>query len=61
MNEKICKNMSEMHPTDGFICSECDIRIVDYIEERFDEENYEASFHEYEFKYCPNCGAKVVD
>lgn len=58
--EKTCKNISEMHPSDSFICSECGIRIVDYIEGQFDEEEFETTFHEYEIKYCPNCGAKVV-
>ena len=59
MNEKTCKNISEMHPVDGFICSECGIRIVDYVEERFDEEEYDTTYHEYEFKYCPNCGSRM--
>lgn len=58
---KTCNNISEMNGVDGFKCSECGISIVDYVEERFDEEEYETTFHEYEFKYCPNCGAKVVE
>ena len=61
MEEKTCKNISEMHPVDGFTCSECGITIVDYVEERFDEEEYDTTYHEYAFKYCPNCGAKVVE
>lgn len=61
MNEKTCKNISEMHPVDGFTCSECSITIVDYVEERVDEEEYDTTYHEYVFKYCPNCGAKVVE
>ena len=58
--ERTCENVSEMHPTDGFTCSECGITIVDYVEERVDEE-CTATYHEYEIKYCPNCGAKVVE
>ena len=61
MEEKTCKNIAEMHPVDGFTCSECGITIVDYVEERFDEEEYDTTYHEYEIKYCPNCGAKVVE
>lgn len=58
--EKTCKNISEMHPSDGFTCSECGITIIDFREEIVDED-YLASWYEYEFKYCPNCGAKVND
>lgn len=57
--EKTCKNISEMHPVDGFTCRECGITLIDYVEERVDEE-YNATHYEYEIKYCPNCGAKVV-
>ena len=60
IEQKTCENVSEMHPTDGFTCSECGITIVDYVEERVDDE-YHATYHEYEIKYCPNCGAKVVE
>lgn len=60
IGEKTCKNISEMHPVDGFTCSECGTTIVDYVEERVDEE-YNTTYHEYVFKYCPNCGAKVVE
>ena len=60
MDEKTCKNVMDIHPTDGFTCSECGISLVDFVEERVDDE-YHATYYEYEFKYCPNCGAKVVD
>ena len=60
IEQKTCENVSEMHPTDGFTCSECGITIVDYVEERVDEE-CTATYYEYEIKYCPNCGAKVVE
>lgn len=59
--EKVCKNIAEMHPTDGFTCSECGITIIDFREERVDEDDYTATWYEYEMKYCPNCGAKVVE
>ena len=58
--ERTCKNVSEMHPTDGFTCSECGITLVDYVRE-ITNEYYETTYHEYEIKYCPNCGAKVRD
>ena len=59
--QKTCKNISEMHPADGFTCSECGITVIDFREERVDEEDCTASWYEYEMKYCPNCGAKVVE
>lgn len=58
--QKTCKNISEMHPVDGFTCSECGITLVDYVRQITDED-YETTYHEYEIKYCPNCGAKVVE
>lgn len=60
MEDNTCKNISELHGVDGFKCSKCGISIVDYVEEKVDE-NYDVSYKEYEFKYCPNCGAKVVE
>lgn len=59
--EKTCENISEMHPVDGFTCSECGITIIDFREERVDEEDCTASWYEYEFKYCPNCGARITE
>lgn len=49
------KNITEMHPSDEFVCSECGIDITDFC--RYDPE--EDATYEYEFKYCPNCGAKM--
>lgn len=59
--EKTCKNISEMHPVDGFTCSECGISIEDYCEKEVDEENGDITYREYMLRYCPNCGAKVVE
>lgn len=54
------KNLYNGHPVDGFICSNCGF----YTEEigRYipDEDDPDISFcYEYEFKFCPNCGAKM--
>ena len=48
-----CRNITEENPVDDFICSKCGIHLYDWIK-KDDEDCYE-----YEFKYCPNCGAKV--
>lgn len=49
------KNITDMHPVDEFICSECGIDLTEFC--RYDPEEDVA--YEYEFKYCPNCGAKM--
>lgn len=49
------KNITEMHPVDEFICSECGIDIIDFC--RYEPE--EDCTYEYEFNFCPNCGAKM--
>ena len=59
--EKTCKNVSEMHPVDGFTCSECGISLEAYSEKEVDEENGDITYREYMLRYCPNCGAKVVE
>lgn len=59
--EKTCKNVGEMHPVDGFTCSECGISLEDYSEKEVDEENGDITYREYMLRYCPNCGAKVVE
>ena len=52
------ENITKMHPTDEFICSECGLIMRDFEEIRVDEENDECHY-EFEFKYCPHCGAKM--
>ena len=44
----------EYYATDEFRCSVCGLHLEDWI--RFDDEG---NCYEYEFKYCPNCGAKM--
>lgn len=58
--EKTCKNITKQHPVDEFICSECGLILQDYCKKRLDEDGDEY-FFEFEIKYCPNCGAKVVE
>lgn len=59
--EKTCKNITKQPPVDEFICSECGLILQDYCEKRIDGEDGDECFFEVEFKYCPNCGAKVVE
>ena len=62
-----CKNITENNPVDEFIWSECGFMTEDFsrieIDEDFEEGIYyeERNHYEFEIKYCPNCGAKVVE
>ena len=43
---------------DQFVCSECGIELQDWHSVERCEDG-EVIFHEYTFRYCPNCGKKV--
>lgn len=58
---KTCKNLTEDNPVDEFICSECGFMIDEFSEKRVDEDDGGVTYHEFEIKYCPSCGAKVID
>lgn len=53
------KNITKRHPVDEFVCSECGIILFDYERLEIDEDEDDESCYEYEFKFCPNCGAKM--
>lgn len=53
------ENIGTLHPVDEFICSECGIVLEGWTRVVIDEDDGELYFYEYEFKYCPNCGAKM--
>ena len=53
--ENTCQNITEKDPVDDFVCSKCGIHLYDWV--RVCDEDW----YEYEFKYCPNCRAKVVE
>ena len=44
---------------DQFVCSNCGIELQDWHRVERDEDDGDVTYHEYEFKYCPNCGAKI--
>lgn len=56
---KLGYNKSSMNPVDEFICSECGAMFADVSLVKEDEENGDINYYEFEFKYCPNCGAKM--
>lgn len=60
IDEKICTNFED--ETSGFWCSNCGIYLDD-LNEIVIPENCKGNVNqdEYELRYCPNCGCKIVD
>lgn len=59
--EKTCCNLNDDYAdVDQFVCSKCGIHLQGWY--RVDEDDFDDGIvHEYKFRYCPNCGAKVVE
>ena len=57
--EEYCKNISDAHPCDEFICSECGLDCVDYAKVVYDEDSGDSFHMEFIFNFCPNCGKKI--
>ena len=55
----ITRNMSKV--SDTFICEECGVHLNDYVRVIYDEDLEDTTFHEYEFKFCPECGRRVME
>ena len=58
------ENISEVAFCDNFVCKNCGIQLKDWV--RVVPEEYEDGFvdyinQEYEFKFCPECGAKIKE
>ena len=57
--EEYIENKAERYADcDEFVCSKCGIHLMEWVEVRIDED-YDETHCECEFKYCPNCGAKI--
>lgn len=65
MEMKLCdvadgtRNVAEV--SDEFICEQCGMHIEDYVRAIYDEESEDTTYKGYEFKFCPECGRKVVE
>ena len=59
VNSRICTNIAaDYEDVDQFVCSKCGIELQDWHSvERCDDG--EIIFHDYTFRYCPHCGAKI--
>ena len=72
LGEKVLKNVPSVAPApekcynknqdyaecDQFVCSRCGIELQDWCRVERDEDG-DITYHEYEFRFCPNCGAKL--
>lgn len=57
MNRDEATNEGDLAYCDDFLCSKCGIHLTDWF--RIDAK--EDDCYEYEFKFCPNCGAKIAN
>ena len=53
------KNLAEY--SDAFVCEKCGIHLEDWSKIEVDEDAEDVSVLEYEFKFCPNCGRRVIE
>ena len=53
------ENISQMHPSDEFICEKCGIIIRDCCRYEIDEDDGDETCFEFPYKFCPRCGLKV--
>lgn len=60
LEAQTCENVNEDYAEcDQFQCSECHIELQDWHRVERDDDDGEISYHEYTFRYCPNCGRRV--
>lgn len=59
IRKKAHNNNEDYAECDQFVCSNCGIELQDWHRVERDEDDGEISYHEYRFKYCPNCGAEM--
>lgn len=57
---KKCHNINKDYDDcDQFVCSNCGIELQDWHQVERDEDDGDITYHEYEFRFCPNCGARI--
>ena len=58
---KHTENMSTVAFCDRFICKNCDIHLENWVKVVIDPDDGDELHYEYEFKFCPECGARIVE
>lgn len=57
---RYAKNIgTDYDEVDQFVCSKCGIELQDWRRVERDKDDGEETYHEYRFRHCPNCGARV--
>lgn len=59
MNEHVTRNISII--SGSFICEKCRIYLEDFVSVEYDEDTEDTTYHVYEFKFCPECGRRVME
>ena len=57
------ENISAVSHCDKFICRKCGICLQDWVKvepEEYEDGYIDYTHHEYEFKFCPECGSKIL-
>lgn len=55
----VTRNIAEV--SDTFICEKCGIHLEDCVRAEYDEDAEDTTHYEYKFKFCPECGRKIVE
>lgn len=53
------ENISQMHPSDEFICEKCGLIIRECSRYEIDEDDGDEICYEFPYRFCPRCGMKV--
>lgn len=61
MNDMFCENISNCNPVDEFICSKCGLIMRELRRYEIDEDINDENCYEFEFKYCPRYGRRVIE
>lgn len=57
--QSVGENISQMHPSDEFICEKCGLIIRECCRYEIDEDDGDEICYEFPYKFCPRCGMKV--
>lgn len=57
--EAVTRNLSNI--SDRFFCEKCRIYLENWMKCLYYEDTEDTKYQEYEFKFCPECGRKVVE
>lgn len=55
----VTRNLAKV--SDTFICEKCGIWLEDCVKCVYDEDAEDTIHYEYEFKFCPECGRRVME